>query len=94
MTKLEEKITALETQLKQVKALKQQIEARKKTLASKKTRAEETKKKILIGALIMEKMEEREITKMRILGDLDKFLTRNSDRALFDLPALPDKPKD
>lgn len=94
MTKLEEKITALETQLKQVKALKQKIEARKKTLASKKTRAAETKKKILLGALMMEKMEEREVTKMRILGELDKFLTRNSDRALFDLPALPDKPQD
>lgn len=87
MTKLEEKITALETQLKQVKALKQKIEARKKTLASKKTRAEETKKKILIGALMLEKMNQQEEIRNQILAELDQFLTRNSDRALFGLPS-------
>lgn len=85
MSKLEETITALEAQLKQVKALKQKIEARKKTLASKKTRAAETKKKILIGALMLEKMDRQEETRVRILAELDQFLTRNSDRALFDL---------
>lgn len=86
MSKIEETITALETQLKQVKALKQKIEARKKALASKKTRALETRKKILIGALILEKMDQQEEIRIKILADLDRFLTRNSDRALFDLP--------
>lgn len=87
MSKIEATITALENQLKQVKALKQKIEARKKTLASKKTRAADTKKKILIGALMLEKMDQQEETKIRILAELDQFLTRDSDRALFDLPA-------
>lgn len=91
MSKIEETIAALENQLKQVKALKQKIEARKKTLASKKTRASETRKKILIGALMLEKMDQHEETRIRILAELDQFLTRNSDRALFNLSDLPGK---
>lgn len=89
MSKIEETIAALEKQLKQVKALKQKIEARKKTLASKKTRASETKKKILIGALILAKMEQEEEIRIKILAELDQFLIRNSDRVLFDLPTRP-----
>lgn len=89
MSKIEETIAALENQLKQVKALKQKIEARKKTLASKKTRAAETKKKILIGALMLEKMDQQEETRIRILAELDQFLTKKSDRAIFDLSDNP-----
>lgn len=89
MSKIEETIAALENQLKQVKALKQKIEARKKTLASKKTRAAETKKKILIGAMMLEKMNQQEETRIRMMEELDLFLKRNSDRALFDLPVSP-----
>lgn len=91
MSKIEETIAALENQLKQVRALKQKIEARKKALASKKTRAAETKKKILIGALILEKMDQQEETKVRMLAELDQFLTRKADRALFDLSDRPTK---
>jgi len=87
MSKIEETIAALENQLKQVKALKQKIEARKKALASKKTRALETRKKILIGALMLEKMERQEETRIGVIAELDQFLTRNSDRALFNLPS-------
>lgn len=89
MSKIEETIAALENQLKQVKALKQKIEARKKTLASKKTRAAETKKKILIGALMLDKMDQQEETRISILAELDQFLTRKSDRAIFGLPNNP-----
>ena len=85
MSKIEETIAALEAQLKQVKALKQKIEARKKTLTSKRTRATETKKKILIGSLMLKKMEQHEETRIMVLAELDKFLTRNSDRAIFGL---------
>lgn len=48
MATIDERIAALEAKLKQEKARKQQIEARKRTAAAKLTRQQDTRRKILI----------------------------------------------
>ena len=54
---IEAKIKAQEEKLKQLKAQKQQIEARKRAAAAKVTRQQDTRRKVLAGAMILEMME-------------------------------------
>jgi len=89
MAKIEETISALELKLKQAKALKQKNDARKRSEDQKKARTAETRKKILAGAFMLERMAKSPETKTRFLAQLDTYLTRADDRALFDLPPLP-----
>jgi large subunit ribosomal protein L7/L12 len=89
MTQLDDKIKALEEKLKQERAKKQKIEARKRAIESKAHRVADTRKKILVGALMFDRMDKNEETKTKVLGQLAQYLTRDDDRALFDLPPLP-----
>lgn len=82
---IDDKIAALETKLKQAKAQRQQIEARKRAAEAKIKRADDTRRKILAGALVLEMMEGDAATKQRFLDRLGKYLERNDDRALFGL---------
>jgi hypothetical protein len=86
MATIEERIAALETKLKQEKAKKQQIEARKRAAESKAKRSQDTRRKILVGAAILAKVERGEWPQDKLLAMLDASLTRADDRALFDLP--------
>ncbi|MBU2808282.1 mobilization protein [Acidithiobacillus ferrooxidans F221] len=88
MATLEERIAALEAKLKQEKAKKQQIEARKRAMESKRKRSEDTRRKILVGAVILARVERGEWPQEKLLAMLDATLTRDDDRALFDLPAI------
>lgn len=92
MASIEERIAALETKLKQEKAKKQKIEALKKTADSKAKRSIDTRRKILVGAAILAKVERGEWPQDKLLAMLDASLNRADDRALFDLPAMPEKP--
>ena len=87
MATIEERIAALETKLKQEKAKKQQIEARKRAAESKAKRSIDTRRKILVGAAILAKVERGEWPQDKLLALLDASLTRADDRALFDLPS-------
>lgn len=87
MATIEERIAALETKLKQEKAKKQQIEARKRAAESKAKRSIDTRRKILVGAAILAKVERGEWPQDKLLAMLDSSLTRTDDRALFDLPS-------
>lgn len=89
---IEGKIAALETKLKQAKAQRQQIEARKRAAQMKIARADDTRRKILAGALVLEMMAGDDATKQRFLERLNRYLTRADDRALFALPPLPETP--
>lgn len=88
MATIDEKIKVLETKLKQEKAKKQKMEARKKSAETKAMRATDTRKKILIGAFMLDRMARNEETKTKVLGQLDQYLTRADDRELFGLPAI------
>ena len=83
---IEAKIKAQETKLKQLKAQKQQMEAPQRAAAAKVTRQQDTRRKILVGAAILAKVERGEWPKDKLLEMLDSALTRPDDRALFELP--------
>ena len=85
MASIEDKIAALEAKLKQAKAAKQQIEARKRAADSKLKRAQDTRRKILVGATILAKVERGEWPQDKLLAMLDAALTRDDDRKLFEL---------
>ncbi|WP_426178404.1 mobilization protein [Massilia sp. TWR1-2-2] len=72
--------------LQQLTAQKQQLEARKRTEESKRKRTDDTRRKILVGAAILAKVERGEWPQARLLDMLNSTLTRPDDRALFDLP--------
>lgn len=85
MATIEITIANLEAKLKQAKAKKQQIEARKRALETKEERAKDTRRKILVGAVILAKVERGEWPKDKLLAMLDSALTRPDDRDLFNL---------
>lgn len=82
---IEAKIKAQETKLKQLKAQKQQMEARQRAAAAKVTRQQDTRRKVLVGAVILAKVECGEWPKDKLLAMLDSTLIRAGDRALFEL---------
>lgn len=88
MTNIENTIATLEAKLKQAKAKKQQIQARKKAVETKQERAKDTRRKILVGAAILAKVERGEWPKDKLLAMLDASLSRSDDRDLFDLPSI------
>jgi hypothetical protein len=88
MAKIEDTIAALEAKLKQAKALKQKQEAQKKAREQKLTRAQDTRRKILVGSLFLQRASSSDAAQAELKSLLDPFLTRPDDRALFDLPAL------
>jgi large subunit ribosomal protein L7/L12 len=76
------------SKLEALKTKKEQIEARIKNIESKeKVRAkkDDTRRKVLIGAMVMEQMGKSEESKKKVLANLDGFLTRPLDRKLFGL---------
>jgi hypothetical protein len=78
----------LKTLLEQRKVINSRI--RQEQSKQKKTkRKEDTRRKILAGAWLLDEMESRKDFREFVYKKLDSFLTRPNDRALFDLPALP-----
>lgn len=92
MTTLDEQIAKLEEEHKkkinQLKAKNELLEARKLTALLKGNKSRDTRRKILAGALILDIMEKDEAAKNRFMVQLDKYLTRDDDRSLFDLKPL------
>lgn len=86
--KAQQRVRDLEEKLKQAKALKQKVEARAKAAENKQKRAADTRKKILVGAAILAKIERGEWPKNKMLEMMDQQLTRADDRLLFDLPVI------
>jgi len=84
--KLDERITGLEEQLKQLRTRQQRIEARKRALLSRRERAADTRRKILVGAIVLAKVEQGELDAGVLRGWLDQALIRKDDRELFGLP--------
>ncbi len=89
MPGIEDRIADLERRLKQAKALKQQQVARERAAEKKRQRSEETRRKILVGAVILAKVERGEWPKERLRELMDQALARADDRALFGLLPVP-----
>ena len=89
--KLDERITGLEEKLKQLRTRQQRIEARKRALLSRRERAADTRRKILVGAIVLAKVEQGELDAGVLRGWLDAALTRDDDRRLFGFEVLAQK---
>ena len=83
--KAQQRVKDLEEKLKTAKALKQKAEARIKSVETKQKKKEEDRRKILIGAMMLDQMSKNDATKTSVMAKLDGFLTRADERALFGL---------
>lgn len=90
--KLDERIETLEQTLQQLKVRQARAEARKRALLSRRARKDDTRRKILAGAIVLAKVAAGEFEEKRFRQWLDQGLTRADDRALFGLPASPPAP--
>ena len=80
------------TQLEKLKKQEAQLKARIQALeAGEKTRErkKDARRKILLGALLLERLKKGDPEAERFQAELDGYLTRDHDRALFELPPLP-----
>ena len=75
----------LEELLKKREQLNAQIH-QARAFESAQNRKEDTRRKILLGALMMQMMSKGELDRDLIRKRLSEFLTRESDRKLFELP--------
>ena len=75
----------LEELLKKREQLNAQIQ-KERNKQIEQQRKEDTRRKILLGALMMDLMKKGEIDEKKIKKRLDGFLTLDIDRRLFDLP--------
>jgi hypothetical protein len=89
MATIDETIKAIETKLKQAKAKKQKMEAAKRAAETKAIRASDTRKKILLGAFVADRMVKNADYATKVMASLGEFLKRDDDRALFGLEPLP-----
>ena len=84
-TKRATQIAALEERLRQLKAREQAAEARRRTLESRRKRKDDTRRKILVGAIVLAKVEHGDFPEAKLRDWLDSALTRDDDRGLFNL---------
>lgn len=71
----------------QIQALKEQLKKEKSKQATRERKID-TRKKILLGAMLMHWVEVGEVSEADLLKGLDKFLTRELDRTLFGLSSV------
>lgn len=69
----------------QINAQIQSIKAKEQS----QQRKDDTRRKVLIGGIIMKMVKTGEMPKDRLDAMLNKYLDQDRDRALFDLPAKP-----
>jgi hypothetical protein len=86
MPKLDERIATLQERLQQLKAQQQRSAARQKAIESRRQRKEDTRRKILVGAVVLARIEQGRFPEADLRAWLDETLTRADDRALFELP--------
>ena len=85
MPKLDEQISVLQERLMQLKLRQQRVDARKRAIESQRERKLETRRRLLVGTLVLAKIRDGELDPALLRSWLDSTLTRASDRALFDL---------
>ncbi|MCL2307227.1 MAG: hypothetical protein FWC38_03150 [Proteobacteria bacterium] len=73
--------------MEKLKSQRLALAQKEKALASRRSRKNETRKKILRGAAVLEMIEKGSIDAEKFHAFLDGFLTRKSDRQLFGFDA-------
>jgi hypothetical protein len=85
MPKLDDQISTLQEKLTQLKLRQQRLDARKRAAETLRERKATTRRKILVGGIVLAKVQQGEIDSEQFRGWLDQALTRADDRALFGL---------
>ena len=85
VSEAELRVEAKRLKLEQLKVRQRRLENRIRYLASRQARRDETRRKILIGAVILAKIERGEFDEKKLRAMLDSALTRKDDRQLFGL---------
>ena len=80
-----DKIAQLEEKLRQLRTREQAVDARRRILESRRKRKDDTRRKILVGAIVLAKVDQGEIPPERLRSWLEAALTRDDDRGLFGL---------
>ena len=84
MPKIEERISSLEARLKELKAKQTASETRKRATAARRQRKDDLRRKILVGAVVLDGVEKGVLDREQVWGWLDKGLSRREDRELFE----------
>ena len=92
MAKMMERISELEERLRMLKAQQAKAAARERTLQSRRERAKDTRRKILLGAWVLRQLERGELSRAALQASLEAYLVRGEDRALFEWSASPAPP--
>ena len=82
-----------DAQRKRKEVLEKQIRIAR-VITTARERKTETRRKILVGAMVLSHVDQKPESKKLLLRDLDEFLERDRDRALFDLAPKPQPPKE
>jgi hypothetical protein len=81
---LDQKIAKQQEKINQLKAQRQATLARDKAKQKIQERKDDTRRKILLGSMLLKNMENEE-EKTKILANLNEYLTEDRDRKLFNL---------
>ena len=77
-----DRLRKLEEQRARINAEIQRVRSRE----SQEERKRETRRKILAGAMVLDRVARKELSEKLFKADMDRFLERDQDRILFDLP--------
>jgi hypothetical protein len=80
-----EQIATLQERLRKLKARQAVVEARRRSLESRRERKADTRRKILVGAIVLAKVEQGVLPMSQLRSWLDAALQRPDDRGLFGL---------
>lgn len=85
---LEARIEAGKKRLKELQHQRKALARRQKWLVSKEERRLDTRRKILMGSMVQAAIDAGGNEGAELLVKLDAYLTRDDDRALFDMPPV------
>ena len=77
-----DRIRSLKEQRARINAEIQRVKGRE----SQEERKRETRRLILMGAMLRDRMARKDLPEKLFKADMDRFLERDQDRALFGLP--------
>jgi uncharacterized protein (DUF3084 family) len=86
MPKLDDQIATLQGKLNQLKLREHHLSQRKQAIAAERERKLETRRKMLVGGVVLAKVAQGEIAAEQLRIWLDQSLNGAADRALFGLP--------
>lgn len=92
MPKLDEQISTLQERLTQLKLRQQRVDARQRAAEATRERKQELRRRILVGALILDKARSGEMDAELLKRWLEETLTAPADRKLFQLAAREARP--